>query len=123
MAGAEYTDVEKPFIDQLIDQGWEYLAGSVDDPAVTHRESFAQVVMEPVLRERLRQINLRDGEPWLDEARLDQAVAAITRLPASKVLEANKQATELLHSGLTVEGLEGWDGGRCLLYTSPSPRD
>ncbi|MEQ5801633.1 type I restriction endonuclease subunit R [Halomonas sp. H10-9-1] len=112
MAGPEYTDVEKPFIDQLVSQGWEYLAGSVDDPAVTHRESFAQVVMEPLLRDRLRRINLRDGNPWLDEARLDQAVAAITRLPASKVLEANKLATELLHDGLAVEGLEGWDGGR-----------
>nr|WP_298249666.1 type I restriction endonuclease subunit R [uncultured Halomonas sp.] len=112
MASPEYTDVEKPFIDQLVGQGWEYLAGSLDDPAVTHRENFAQVVMEPLLRERLRAINLRDGEPWLDEARLDQAVAAITRLPASKVLEANKLATELLHDGLPVEGLEGWDGGR-----------
>ena len=76
MAGPEYKDVEKPFIDQLVSQGWEFLAGSVDDPAVTHRESFAQVVMEPLLRQRLRDINLRDGKPWLDEARLDQAVAA-----------------------------------------------
>ncbi|MFC2991627.1 type I restriction endonuclease, partial [Halomonas tibetensis] len=112
MAGPEYTDVEKPFIDQLVGQGWEFLAGSVDDPAVTHRESFAQVVMEPLLRERLRAINLRDGKPWLNEARLDQAVSAITRLPASKVLEANRRATELLLGGLPVEGLEGWDGGR-----------
>ncbi|QOR40097.1 type I restriction endonuclease subunit R [Billgrantia diversa] len=112
MAGPEYAEVEKPFIDQLVDQGWEFLAGSVDDPGATHRDSFAQVVMEPLLRERLRRINLRDGEPWLDEARLDQAVAAITRLPASKVLEANQQATELLMNGLPVEGLEGWDGGR-----------
>ncbi|AXY43896.1 type I restriction endonuclease subunit R [Halomonas sp. JS92-SW72] len=112
MAGPEYTDVEKPFIDQLVGQGWEFLAGSVDDPAVTHREGFAQVVMEPLLRERLREINLRDGQPWLDEARLDQAVAAITRLPASRVLEANQQATELLLGGLPVEGLKGWDGGR-----------
>lgn len=112
MASPEYTDVEKPSIDQLVSQGWEYLAGSVDDPAVTHRENFAQVVMEPLLRDRLRRINLRDGNPWLDEARLDQAVAAITRLPASKVLEANKLATELLHDGLAVEGVEGWDGGR-----------
>ncbi|WP_108448530.1 type I restriction endonuclease subunit R [Halomonas sp. BN3-1] len=112
MAGPEYTDVEKPFIDQLVSQGWQHLVGSLDDPAVTHRESFAQVVMEPVLRERLRRINLRNGEPWLDEARLDQAVAAITRLPASKVLEANKLGTELLLNGLAVEGLEDWDGGR-----------
>ncbi|MDR5864326.1 type I restriction endonuclease [Halomonas campisalis] len=112
MAGPEYKDVEKPFIDQLVGQGWEFLAGSLDDPDATHRESFAPVVMEPVLRQRLRKINLRAGEPWLDEARLDQAVAAITRLPASRVLEANQQATDLLVNGLTVEGLEGWDGGR-----------
>ena len=112
MAGPEYAEVEKPFIDQLVSQGWEFLAGSVDNPTVTHRESFAQVVMEPLLRQRLRDINLRDGKPWLDEARLDQAVAAITRLPASRVLEANRQATELLVNGLPVEGVEGWDGGR-----------
>lgn len=112
MASPEYTDVEKPFIDQLVGQGWEFLAGSVDDPVVTHRESFAEVVMEPLLRERLRAINRHDGEPWLDDSRLDQAVSAITRLPASKVLEANKLATELLLGGLAVEGLEGWDGGR-----------
>ncbi|WP_304525722.1 type I restriction endonuclease subunit R [Halomonas sp. I5-271120] len=112
MAGPEYTDVEKPFIDQLVGQGWKYIAGSLDDPAVTHRESFAKVVMEPILRQRLRAINLHHGEHWLDERRLDQAVSAITRLPASKVMEANKLATELLVGGLTVEGLEGWDGGR-----------
>ena len=112
MAGPEYTDVEKPFIDQLVDQGWEFLAGSLDDPGATQRESFAQVAIETLLRKQLRKINLRDGEPWLDETRLDQAVAAITRLPASRVLEANQIATDLLSNGLPVEGLEDWDGGR-----------
>lgn len=63
MAGPEYTDVEKPFIDQLVVLSWDFIAGSVDDPALTHRESFAQVVMEPLLRERLRAINQRDGQP------------------------------------------------------------
>lgn len=29
MGGPEYTDVEKPFIDQLVAKGWEYLACSV----------------------------------------------------------------------------------------------
>ena len=111
MAGPEYTDVEKPFIDQLVSQGWEYLAGSVSDPAVTHRDSFSQVVMEPLLKDQLGKINLRDGKRWLDEMRLNQAVSAITPIPSSKLLEANKQATQLLLDGLTVEGVEGWDGG------------
>ncbi|WP_421621800.1 type I restriction endonuclease subunit R [Alkalilimnicola ehrlichii] len=112
MAGPEYTDVEKPLIDQLVGLGWTHVTGSPEDPAATHRESFAQVVMEPLLRERLQAINLRDGHPWLDARRLDQAVSAITRLPASKVMEANRQATERLVGGLTVEGLPDWDGGR-----------
>lgn len=112
MAGPEYTDVEKPLIDQLVGMQWDHVTGSVDDPAVTQRTSFAQVVMEPVLRERLRAINLRDGQPWLDDSRLDQAVSAITRIPVSKVMEANQQGTDLLLGGLTVEGLPDWDGGR-----------
>ena len=112
MPGPEYTEVELPFIKQLEHEGWDYIEGSLDSPSVTHRESFSQVIMEPLLRERLMAINTRDGTPWLDERRVDQAVSAITRLPANKVMEANQLATELLHDGITVEGLPDWDGGR-----------
>ena len=45
-------------------------------------------------------------------ATISEAVAAITRLGAHKLMEANEKATELLVKGLTVEGLPGWDGGR-----------
>ena len=79
MPGPEYIDVELPFIQQLRRMGWEYVEGSVDDPAVTGRDSFAQVIQEGVLREQLHRINLRDGQPWLDEERLSQAVGALTR--------------------------------------------
>ena len=66
-----------------------------------------------MLRERLRALNPGpDGQPWLDDARLSEAVAAITRLGTHKLMEANQKATELLIKGLTVEGLPGWDGGR-----------
>ena len=37
---------------------------------------------------------------------------AVGRIPASKVMEANRHATELLLGALTVEGLPDWDGGR-----------
>jgi len=112
MPGPEFTEVELPFIRQLEQEGWDYIEGSLDSPSVTHRETFAQVIMEPLLRARLMAINTRNGQPWLDERRLDQAVSAITRLPANKVMEANKLATGLLHGGISVEGLPDWDGGR-----------
>ena len=112
MLGPEFTEVELPFIQQLEHEGWDYIEGSLDFPTVTHRETFAQVVMEPMLRDQLQAINTRNGKTWLDERRLDQAIAAITRLPANKVMEANQLATELLHTGITVEGLPDWDGGR-----------
>lgn len=110
--GWELEDVEKPFVAQLRGLGWTHIEGSIDDPALTGRGSFAEVVQEAVLRERLRAINLRDGEPWLDDERLAEAVAAITRLGTAKLMEANQKATELLLKGITVDGLPGWDGGR-----------
>src|SRR6056297_1968541 len=112
MPGPEYTDVELPFIQQLQSMGWKYVEGSVDDPAATGRASFAQVIQEGVLREQIQRINRRDGQPWLDEDRLSQAVGALTRLPAAKLMEANHHATKLLLNGISVEGLPDWDGGR-----------
>jgi len=110
--GWELEDVEKPFVAQLEGLGWTHVEGSLDDPAVTGRGSFAEVVQEATLREQLRAINLCDGEPWLDDTRLAEAVAAITRLGTAKLMEANQKATELLLKGITVDGLPGWDGGR-----------
>lgn len=111
--GWELEDVEKPFVAQLQTLGWAYTEGSLDAPALTGRSSFTGVIQEGVLRERLRALNPGpDGQPWLDDARLSEAVAAITRLGTHKLMEANQKATELLIKGLTVEGLPGWDGGR-----------
>jgi type I restriction enzyme R subunit len=111
--GWELEDVEKPFVAQLQALGWAHIEGSLDDPSVTGRTGFAEVIQESVLREQLRALNLgADGTAWLDEARLSEAVAAITRLGTHKLMETNDKATALLICGLTVEGLPGWDGGR-----------
>lgn len=111
--GWELEDVEKPFVSQLEAVGWTHVEGSLDDPAVTGRASFGEVIQETVLRAQLRALNPGpDGQPWLDDGRLSEAVAAITRLGTPRLMEANQRATALLIQGLTVEGLPGWDGGR-----------
>ncbi|WP_290871954.1 type I restriction endonuclease subunit R [Aquabacterium sp.] len=110
--GWELDEVERPLVEQLVSQGWQHIAGTLDAPARTERTAFSEVVQEAVLRRQLHALNLHDGQPWLDAERLSQAVAALTRIPAHKLMEANRAATELLLDGITVEGLPGWDGGR-----------
>lgn len=110
--GWELDDVEQPFVAQLKGLGWTHIAGDLDEPAATKRASFAEVVQATVLHEQLRALNLRDGSPWLDEARLSEAVSAITRLGTAKLMEANEKTTQLLINGITVDGMAGWEGGR-----------
>jgi len=111
--GWELETVEKPFVEQLQTMGWRHVAGDLDDPARTGRTSFTEVVQEATLRRQVHALNLdATGQPWLDGERLSQAVGALTRIPAHRLMEANQIATELLLGGLTVEGLPGWDGGR-----------
>jgi type I restriction enzyme, R subunit len=117
--GPEYEQVERPLLKQLADLGWTHLEGAVPgvpkptDPAKSGRASFSEVFLEERLKAQLRIINRGlDGKAWLDERRIGQAVGALTRIAAPTLLEANQAATELLLSGISVEGLPGWDGGR-----------
>lgn len=113
MNGPEHTEVEQPFIDQLVAMAWQRSPGSLDDPAATGRESFRDVLLLEDLRQALRRINLDlHGRPWLDEGRITQAVNALQRLGTGKLLEANQAATELLLKGTVVGGVEGWAQGR-----------
>lgn len=109
----EYTLVERPLIEQLTKLGWSHIEGSKEDPTVTERTSFREVLLRDRLRAALRRIN-RDpeGREWLDDARLNQAVSALERIAAPRLIEANEAATNLLLSGTQVEGLPGWDDGR-----------
>ncbi len=108
----EFTTVELPFLDQLALLGWKVLTGDLDDPSATGRESFREVLLEDDLRDALQRINLRDGEPWLDEGRISQAVSALERIGAPRLMEANQAAADLLLKGIAVEGLPDWDLGR-----------
>lgn len=112
-AGSEYTEVEKPLLDQLIGLGWSHIDGSTTDPRVTSRESFREAIVESRLRKMLRELNLGpDGRPWLDDARVSEAVSALTRTDVDKLLEINERLTERLLEGVAVSGLPDWDQGR-----------
>jgi len=110
--GPEFTRVESPFMDQLDRMGWKLVTGSLESPSVTGRESFREVLIKDDLRKALHRINLRDGEPWLDDGRISQAVSELDRISAPKLIEANQEATKLLLEGVTVEGLPDWEQGR-----------
>ena len=100
-------------MEQLKGLGWAHVEGSKSDPGVTGRGSFREVFLEGRLRDALKRINLdRDGQPWLDEGRVSQAVGALLRPKAVRLIEINQELTERLLLGTTVDGVEGWDHGR-----------
>ena len=112
-SGPEFTEVEQPFLDQLVRMGWKHTTGSLHDPSATGRESFREVLLLGDLKQALRRINLDpDGKPWLDDGRITQAVNALQRLGTARLLEANQTATELLLTGTGVDGVEDWEQGR-----------
>ena len=83
----ERNHVEKPLLDQLAGLGWEIVdLDHKQRPAASFRESFAEVVMLPVLRERLEVIN-----PWLEEDQVEEAVRRLTAgFPGTGLLENNR---------------------------------
>lgn len=115
MSGPEFELIEWPAVQQLQGLGWEYLPGDIWDPSLTERESWRNIILEGRLRAGVKRINLNDaGEEWMDDARVSQAASALQKAGAGglKLIEANKAATDLLLSGATVPGIDGWDQGR-----------
>ncbi|MBU4613623.1 type I restriction endonuclease subunit R [Rhodococcus sp. GG48] len=112
-SGAEYSESEKPLLDQLLRLGWSHIEGSKSEPGITGRESFRQSLIETRLRNMLRKINPGpNGQPWLDDSRLSEAVSALTRTETGKLIEINERMTERLLEGVSVAGLPDWDQGR-----------
>ncbi|MBI3224369.1 MAG: type I restriction endonuclease subunit R [Mycolicibacterium cosmeticum] len=109
----EYTEVEKRLLDQLTGLGWQVVEGSKSDSAATGRDSFRDSILEGRLRAALLKINSGpDGQPWLDDSRLSEAVSTLTRTEAGKLIEINELMTERLLEGVSVAGLSDWDQGR-----------
>lgn len=70
----ERNHVEKPLLDQLAGLDWEIIdLDNKQHPADSHRESFTEVTMLPVLREQLKVIN-----PWLEDHQVEEVVKQLT---------------------------------------------
>jgi type I restriction enzyme R subunit len=114
-ARPEWELVERPLLDHLAALGWSTLVWGENGP-LDHvdRSSDREVLLEQRVRAALHSINPGpDDEPWLDESRLNAAIAELRSMPAgARLLEANMLSTDLLLGGVTLPGLDSWDGGR-----------
>ena len=108
----EYNLVERPFCEQLQTMGWSWIEGDVDVPELTERESFREVVLTGRLESALARINLRDGQPWLDGARITKSIRDLAPATVHRLMEVNQTASGLLLKGTVVDGLPDWDNGR-----------
>jgi type I restriction enzyme, R subunit len=82
----EYDLVEQPFCEQLMAMGWQWLEGDTDVPELTERGSLCEVLLKERLAAALRQLNRRDGRPWLDDA---SAVRNLEQAAGHRLVEVN----------------------------------
>jgi type I restriction enzyme R subunit len=95
----ERNHVEKPLLEQLSELKWEVIDLEVKQvPKQSLRNSFDEVVLEPVLREQLKIIN-----PWLDDDQVDEAMKRlIANFPGTNLLENNRHVLNLLLENTSV---------------------
>jgi len=108
----EYQLVEKPFCEQLARMGWQWIEADPDLPETSERTSSHEVVLRGRLTSALKRINVRNGQPWLDDSRIAKAVNDLECASGHRLMEINQSATQLLLKGTVVDGLPDWDNGR-----------
>lgn len=104
--------VERPFCRQLQAMGWDWIEADPDLPESSERTSSREVLLKGRLTKALGAINLRDGQPWLDDARIEKMIRDLEQAPGHRPMEVNQATTELLLKGTVVDGLPDWDQGR-----------
>lgn len=95
----ERNHVEKPLLDQLAELKWEVIDLEMkQEPKQSFRESFTEVVLGPVLRERLKVIN-----SWLEEDQVEEVAKRLTAsFPGGNLLENNRHVLNLLLENTSV---------------------
>jgi len=102
---SEYTEVERPFLDQLAAQGWTVIdqgGGVPQEAASSLRGHFREWLLPDVFDEAVRAINRTDdGREWLTPRQLEDLRAQLLRQPNRSLLEANEAVQSLLFKAQT----------------------
>jgi type I restriction enzyme, R subunit len=97
---SEYTEVERPFLQQLQTLGWQIIdqgQGIPQDPTKSLRLNFRQWLLPEVFNLSISVLNTTaDGTPWLTPKQLQDLQDQILRQPNRTLLEANEAIQKLL---------------------------
>jgi type I restriction enzyme R subunit len=95
----ERNHVEKPLLSQLDGLGWDIIdLENKQHPGDSHRQTFTEVVMLPVLHEQLKVIN-----PWLEDDQVEEVVKQLTAsFPGSDLIKNNRHAFTMLLENTSV---------------------
>ncbi len=97
---SEYTEVERPFLQQLESLGWTVIdqgSGIPQDASPSLRANFRQCLLPDVFDAAVRAINRTDdGLEWLTARQLEDLRSQLLRQPNRTLLEANEAVQSLL---------------------------
>lgn len=97
---SEYTEVERPFLQQLAELGWTVIdqgTGIPQDANPSLRANFRQWLLPEVFDRTVRAINRTDdGREWLTDRQLEDLRGQLLRHPNRTLLEANEAVQAML---------------------------
>lgn len=99
---AEYTNVEKPFLEKLHQAHWQVIdqgQGIPVDPKKSMRSSFGEVAIKVEFIRKVGELN-----PWATLDQLEYCYDRILLQGNKKLLEANKEVFRMIRKGITLPG-------------------
>lgn len=97
---SEYTEVEQPFLSQLKSLGWQIIQhqeGIPQDPSVSLRSDFREIILKDVFKTSVKSINRTDDkQEWLTDKQLNDLYDDLLNKNFKNLLEANKDFFKIL---------------------------
>jgi len=88
--------VERPFCEPLQAMGRQWIEGDTDLPEFTERQSLREVLLKDRLAAAPRKLNLRDGQPWLDDERIGRIIEKMEKPGGPPLMDRTEAAIRVL---------------------------